>query len=154
MAIIGLTVPNSDQETRILKQEDFDALQKLGINLMEEIQARGERTTKPLLVLFEGPITNCPKYRYRRNMVANADATMGIECIWDERSIFCPQITTIADSSRILWSAISKDGQYIIPDTGVGLMPDQLTPGIAPTPQEWLGTQPECPGPDSVVNKI
>ena len=156
--------PNSNQETRILGENDFVALRNLGIDLMEEIQAEAvasltrrsfytEERAKPLRVLFEGPMNECPTYRYRRGMLADLTSVKGRECIWDERSIACPAVTTATDSSHREFKAFVEGDQHIIPDTGTHLSPNQLSPGIAPKPQQWLGNQPECPKPDSVVNK-
>ncbi|MBI5306148.1 hypothetical protein HZB04_00970 [Candidatus Wolfebacteria bacterium] len=156
--------PNSNQEARILGKNNFVALQNLGIDLMEEIYAeavasltrhplRTKERAKPLRVLFEGPMDECPTYRYRRGMLADLISVIGSECIWDERSITCPTVTTATDSSYREWNAFVEGDQHIIPDTGTHLSPNQLSPGIAPKPQQWLGNQPECPKPNSVVNK-
>ena len=161
--------PNSDQEARILAQSDFSTLQKLGVTLMEEAEANAvsahadpvglarhlleEERLRPLRVLFEGPIDDCPTYRYRRGMLADITSVLGSECIWDERSITCPTVTTATDSSCKMWNAFVEDHQHVIPNTDTHLSPDQLSPGVAPKPHEWLGSQPACPKPDSVVNK-
>lgn len=161
--------PNPDQEARILEQNNFDALQALGIDLMKEIQSKAvsaqanpvelarrlriDEEFKPLRVLFEGPMNECPTIRYRRGMLADLTHVIGIECIWDERNITCPTVTTAICRSHRTWHAFVNGGQHVMPDTGTRLTPDQLSPGIAPKSDEWLGKQPECPKPDSVVNK-
>lgn len=155
---IKFTNPNPREEERIFGQNDFGALQKLGIALISEIQAETvaggsfmERA-KSLMVLFEGPIDECPTYRYRRSMLADITNVFGGECIWDERGITCPRVTTATDSNYRDWQAFLENSQYVIPDTGTPLIPGNLGPGIAPKPEEWLGKQPRCPKPDSVVN--
>lgn len=162
--------PSPEQETGILEQDNFEGLTSLAITLMEETQAEAvtaqanpaklgrrllsrDQEFRPLRVLFEGPMDECPTYRYRRGMLADITSVIGSECIWDEKRITCPTVTTATDSSHRTWHAFVEDGQHVIPDTGTHLTPDQLSPGIAPKPEEWLGNQPECPKPDSVVNK-
>lgn len=112
--------------------DDFEAVQNWAI---ENLENSYETLTVFPNTLFEGPIDECPEWRYRRGYSRiDFKAHMATDCIWntpDDRH--CP-----ATNSRTL----------------------VMLPNEEPTPTQWLGTQPNCPGegqrypsslPDSTV---
>ena len=158
------------QKGRLFDVDSFSDVQALAIAFIEEIEEaetsrddsddverarrlmRGDRPKYPS-ILFEGPIAECPEYRYRRGMGSNDTQSWGVQCIWDERQITCPIITTSYDSSHQDWTAFLREGEYTLFDSPVkGSRPEILDAVYRPTPQQWFGTQPECPAEGSVVD--
>ena len=147
-----------DQQRRLLGAQSFEELEALSIAFIEELekQATGlslsfpEKTPR---VMFEGPIEACPQYRYRRGMLSGKIRSVGIECIWDERQIYCPAVIASRDSSTTEWTAFLKDGSYVLFDDTSDWRDSQYLDAVTrPTPQQWLGTQPDCPTAGSVIN--
>ena len=150
--------PTEDQQARILATADFEQLEQLAITFIEEDQqvvieqrkntyrhaVRMLMTARKdmeddLRILMEGPIDDCPKYRYRRGMsVSPVIGTMwNTECIWQERSITCPDKENGLPPGQ--WISQVDDGKFKIAHDG------EITNHLAPTPQQWIEKQPECP---------
>jgi hypothetical protein len=155
---IKFSDPNPDQEAIILAQSSFEDLKEAAIRLLDVIKdsaiegkcyAKGDDL---LGVLFEGPISECPVYRFRRLMFESVNIILGAECIWDEPVIDCTTVTTSNDSSSIIWEALPGKEGLMIPDSGRRTPAGRLPPGPAPTPREWIGGEPACPSLNSVVN--
>lgn len=144
------------QKKRVLKATSFADLQELSITFMEETEHKANHligmtaNEQSSAITLEAPITACPKYRYRRAMSSGTITSTGMECIWDERQVYCPTVITSTDSTFKEWEAPLVHGEYVL--FNPKREPQYLDAVTRPTPQQWLGTQPECPGVNSVVN--
>lgn len=145
-----------DQKRRLFEPRrlSFKKLQGLAIAFIEEAEDEKPDVRQAPAVLFEGPIDECSEYRYRRAMVSDRIKSAGRECIWDERQINCPTVTTSLDSTVTEWEAFLQDGEYVLLDSPGERWrdPSYLDAVVRPTPQQWLGTQPDCPKPGGVVD--